>query len=76
MLEKFLRIYSIIVTVLVVAALIGAGYFFFGKDYPVAAVGCLFMAVIFALMLFVTRTFVRRNIPNNSKSFKKTYGKR
>ena len=62
MLEKFLRIYTIVVTCLIVAALIAAGYCFFGMNYPVAAVGCLFMAIIFALMLFVTRNFVSRNI--------------
>ena len=63
MLDKFIRIYTIVVTVLIAAALCGAGYCFFAMDYPVAAVYCLFMAIIFALMLFVTRTFVHRNQP-------------
>ena len=67
MLDKFIRIYTIIVTILIVAALIAAGYCFFSLSYPVAAVGCLFMAVIFTLMLFVTRTFVRRNRPKDKK---------
>lgn len=67
MLDKFLRIYTIVVTCLVVAALIAAGYCFFGMNYPVASVGCLFLAIIFALMLFVTRTFVRRNQPKAKK---------
>ena len=67
MLEKFIRIYTMVVTTLIVAALIGAGYCFFGMDYPVAAVGCLFLAVLFALMLFVTRTFVHRNQPKAKK---------
>ena len=67
MLDKFIQIYTIIVTILIVAALIAAGYCFFSLSYPVAAVACLFMAVIFALMLFVTRTFVRRNQPKAKK---------
>ena len=67
MLDTFIRIYTIVVSILIVAALIGAGYCFFGLSYPVAAVGCLFMAIIFALMLFVTRTFVRRNQPKAKK---------
>ena len=66
-LDKFLHIYTIIVTVLIVAAVIGAGYCFFGMNYPVASVGCLFMAVIFSLMLFVTRTFVHRMTPKPKK---------
>ncbi len=68
MLDKFIRIYTIVVTILIVAALIGAGYCFFGLNYPVASVGCLFMAVIFSMMLFVTRTFVRRNQPKAKKN--------
>ena len=63
MLSKFLRVYTIVVTILILAALVGTGYTFFGMNNPVAAVGCLFMAVIFALMLFVTRVLVRRNMP-------------
>ncbi len=68
MLDKFIRIYTIVVTTLIVAALIGAGYCFFAMNYPVAAVGCLFMAVIFAMMLFMTRLFVGNMKPKAKKN--------
>ena len=67
MLEKFMRIYTIVVLVLILAALVGAGYSFFALSYPVYAVGCLFLAVIFALMLFVTRALVSHNKPKQKR---------
>ena len=67
MLDKFIRIYTMVVTALIVAALIGAGYCFFGLNYPMYSVGCLFMAIIFALMLFVTRSLMSRHQPKQKK---------
>lgn len=68
MLQKFVRIYTIVVTVLILAALIGAGYCFFGINSMAGAVGCLFMAVLFGLMLFVTRAFVKQNTKKQKRS--------
>ena len=65
--DKFIRIYTIVVLILILAALIGAGYSFFVMSYPVYSVACVFLAIIFALMLFVTRSLVSRNRPKDKK---------
>ena len=65
--DKFIRIYTIVVTILILAALIGAGYSFFVMNYTVYSVACVFLAIIFALMLFVTRSLVGRNSPKDKK---------
>ena len=65
--DKFIRIYTIVVTILILAALIGAGYSFFVMNYPVYSVACVFLSIIFALMLFVTRSLVGRNRPKDKK---------
>lgn len=67
MLKKFVRIYTLVVTVLILAALVGAGYCFFAIQSVAGAVGCLFLAVLFALMLFVTRAFVKQNTRKEKK---------
>jgi len=68
MLQKFVRIYSIVVSVLILLALVGAGYCFFGVGSMAGAVGCVFMAILFALMLFVTRAFVKQNTKRQKRS--------
>ncbi|MBR5716922.1 MAG: hypothetical protein IKX59_10080 [Bacteroidales bacterium] len=68
MLQKFVRIYSIVVSVLILLALLGAGYCFFGIDSPFGAIGCVFMAFLFAIMLFVTRAFVKQNTKKHKRS--------
>lgn len=68
MLQTFLRYYTLTVSLLIVAALIGAGYCYFRLAYPVMAVGCLFLAVLFVLMLWVTRAFVRQNTRQKTQS--------
>jgi protein-S-isoprenylcysteine O-methyltransferase Ste14 len=68
MLQKFARIYTIVVSILILLALIGAGYCFFGISSMAGAVGCIFMAVLFSLMLFVTRAFVKQNTKKQKRS--------
>jgi len=68
MLQKFVRIYTIVVSILILAALIGAGYCFFGINSMAGFVGCIFMAILFALMLFVTRAFVKQNTKKQRRS--------
>ncbi|MBO4753451.1 MAG: hypothetical protein J5543_02565 [Bacteroidales bacterium] len=68
MLQKFVRIYSIVVSVLILLALLGAGYCFFGIGSKTGAIGCVFMAFLFAIMLFVTRAFVKQNTKKHKRS--------
>lgn len=68
MLQKFARIYTIVVSIFILAALLGAGYCFFGIGSMAGAVGCIFMAVLFALMLFVTRAFIKQNTKKKKQS--------
>ncbi len=68
MLQKFVRIYTIVVSLLILFALLGAGYCFFGIGSMSGAVGCVFMAVLFSLMLFVTRAFVKQNTKKKKHS--------
>ncbi len=66
MLQKFIRIYNIVIIVLVILFGIGACYFFNGGT-PLKGWYCIFFAIIMGLMWWVTNTFVKRMIKQQTK---------
>lgn len=66
MLQKFIRIYNIVISVLLVVLAIGAVIFFNGST-PLKGWYCVFFAVIVLLMGWVTNTFTKRMIKQQSK---------
>ena len=74
MLEKFLKIYTRSVLVIIIACLALGLWFLFGAETSVKAYYFLFIAFLGAFILFVTRKMVKnmikqnRRLPSNKKA--------
>ena len=67
MLEKFLKIYTLSVLVIILGCLALGLWFLFGTQTSVKAYYFLFIAFLAAFILFVTRKMVRNMIKQNKR---------
>ncbi len=73
MLEKFLKIYTITVLIIIIGCVALGLWFLFGAGTSVKAYYFLFIAILGTFILFVTRKMVRnmikqnRRLPSNKK---------
>mgnify|MGYP007070203019 FL=1 len=67
MLEKFLKIYTVTVAVIILACLAIGLWFLFGTETSVKAYYFLFIALLASFILFVTRKMVKNMIRQNKR---------
>jgi hypothetical protein len=70
MLQKFLKIYTRVVTVAIIICLCSAAYAWFAGQ-TVYAMPFVFFAVMLAAILWVTRNLIKRNLPGQQRVEKK-----